>query len=146
MHFGIEVVPFGTHADPRAIARFAQAAEAAGWEGLWLWDHVMFPWGAGDPWVMLAAAACATKRLVLAGHGLAGRGRCAAPGRRAGLHPRAGLRAPCRAATAPRGVAAPAAARTPAYRLNPRGSSGSQAARAGSLVRAPIPTCAGCFP
>ncbi len=65
MHFGIEVVPFGTHADPRAIARFAQAAEAAGWEGLWLWDHVMFPWGAGDPWVMLAAAASVTKRLKL---------------------------------------------------------------------------------
>jgi hypothetical protein len=34
MHYGIEVVPFGDFSDPRAIVRLAQAAEAAGWEGL----------------------------------------------------------------------------------------------------------------
>ena len=59
MQYGIEVVPFGDFADPRPMVQLAQAAEAAGWEALWLWDHVVFPYGAGDPWVTLAAIAAA---------------------------------------------------------------------------------------
>jgi alkanesulfonate monooxygenase SsuD/methylene tetrahydromethanopterin reductase-like flavin-dependent oxidoreductase (luciferase family) len=66
MRYGIEVVPFGGFSDPRRIVRLAQAAEAAGWEGLWIWDHVLFPWGAGDPWITLAAVAASTRRLKLA--------------------------------------------------------------------------------
>ena len=65
MRYGIEVVPFGDLSDPRPVVRLAQAAEAAGWEALWIWDHVVFPYGAGDPWVTLAAVAGATKRLKL---------------------------------------------------------------------------------
>ncbi len=65
MHYGIEVVPFGTYSDPRAVVQVAQAAEAAGWEALGLWDHVLMPYGAGDPWVALAAVAAATRRLKL---------------------------------------------------------------------------------
>jgi alkanesulfonate monooxygenase SsuD/methylene tetrahydromethanopterin reductase-like flavin-dependent oxidoreductase (luciferase family) len=65
MRYGIEVVPFGEFSDPRAVVRLAQAAEAAGWEGVWIWDHVLFPWGAGDPWIALAAVAASTRRLKL---------------------------------------------------------------------------------
>lgn len=65
MRYGIEVVPFGDYSDPREVVRLAQAAEAAGWEALALWDHVLFPAGAGDPWVTLAAVATATRRLKL---------------------------------------------------------------------------------
>ncbi len=65
MHYGIEVVPFGDFSDPRQIVRLAQAAEEAGWEGLWIWDHVLMPYGAGDPWVTLAAAAACTKTIKL---------------------------------------------------------------------------------
>lgn len=65
MHYGIEVVPFGRYSDPREVVRLAQAAEAAGWEALALWDHVLFPYGAGDPWVTLSAVAAATWRLTL---------------------------------------------------------------------------------
>jgi alkanesulfonate monooxygenase SsuD/methylene tetrahydromethanopterin reductase-like flavin-dependent oxidoreductase (luciferase family) len=65
MHYGIEVVPFGGFADPRAVVELAVAAEAAGWEGIILWDHVNFPYGAGDPWIMLAAVAASTRRLKL---------------------------------------------------------------------------------
>lgn len=65
MHYGIEVVTLGEYADPRVVVRLARAAERAGWEGLFVWDHLGFAWGApsGDPWVILAAAAMATERL-----------------------------------------------------------------------------------
>jgi probable F420-dependent oxidoreductase len=67
MRYGIEVVTLGDYADPRPVVELAQAAEAAGWEGLFVWDHLGFVWGApsGDPWVILAAVAQATKRLKL---------------------------------------------------------------------------------
>lgn len=65
MRYGIEVIPFGQYSDPREVVRLARAAEAAGWEALALWDHVLFPYGAGDPWVTLSAVAAATRRLKL---------------------------------------------------------------------------------
>lgn len=65
MHYGIEVVPFGPYSDPRQVVELAQAAEAAGWEAITLWDHLLFPYGAGDPWVTLAAVAAVTQRLKL---------------------------------------------------------------------------------
>lgn len=65
MHYGIELIPFGTYSDPREVVRVAQAAEAAGWEALCLWDHVVMPYGTGDPWVALAAVAVATRHIKL---------------------------------------------------------------------------------
>lgn len=65
MHFGLEIVPFGPYSDPRAVVELALAAEEAGWEGIWLWDHVVFPYGVGDPWITFAAIATVTKRLKL---------------------------------------------------------------------------------
>lgn len=65
MHYGLEIIPFGAYSDPRAVVRLAQAAEAAEWEAIAIWDHLLFPYGAGDPWVTLAAVAQATTRLTL---------------------------------------------------------------------------------
>ena len=65
MRYGIEVVPFGQYAEPGPVVELARAAEAAGWDGLCIWDHGHFWGGVGDPWVTLAAAACATDRLRL---------------------------------------------------------------------------------
>jgi alkanesulfonate monooxygenase SsuD/methylene tetrahydromethanopterin reductase-like flavin-dependent oxidoreductase (luciferase family) len=65
MHFGIEVVPFGDFSDPRPVVQLARAAEAAGWEGLWIWDHMLVPYGSGDPWITLAAVAASTKNIKL---------------------------------------------------------------------------------
>lgn len=67
MHYGIEIVPFGEFGDPHVVMRLAQAAEAAGWEGLFLWDHLayVFGWPGGDPWVLLSAAAATTTRIKL---------------------------------------------------------------------------------
>lgn len=55
-------------ADPRTVAGLAADAEAAGWDGLFVWDQVC--WRApvrqvADPWITLAAVATATERLRL---------------------------------------------------------------------------------
>lgn len=67
MHYAIDIVPFGEYADPRVIVRMAVAAENAGWEAVFLWDHLGYVWGApaADPWVTLAACAQATTRIKL---------------------------------------------------------------------------------
>ena len=65
MHYGIEVVPFGDFCDPRRIVALAHLAEECGWEGLWIWDHMLIPYGAGDPWVTLSAVAATTQSIKL---------------------------------------------------------------------------------
>src|SRR5512137_3126801 len=57
MKYGF-VLPYG---DARIAADFAQAAEAAGWDGFFVWEPV---WG-NDAWVMLTAAAMCTERIRL---------------------------------------------------------------------------------
>jgi alkanesulfonate monooxygenase SsuD/methylene tetrahydromethanopterin reductase-like flavin-dependent oxidoreductase (luciferase family) len=65
MRFGLFVPPFGDLADPRRVANLAATAEEAGWDGFYLWDHVLGRSGMGvaDPWVALAAVATATERI-----------------------------------------------------------------------------------
>ena len=61
----IDIPPFGELADPRILAELAAAAEERGWDGFFIWDHVVYraPVRAvADPWVALAAIACATSR------------------------------------------------------------------------------------
>jgi alkanesulfonate monooxygenase SsuD/methylene tetrahydromethanopterin reductase-like flavin-dependent oxidoreductase (luciferase family) len=67
VRFAVCLSNFGTYADPRCSLRVAQAAEAAGWDGFFVWDHLAFVWGqpSADPWVTLAAVASATDRLTL---------------------------------------------------------------------------------
>jgi alkanesulfonate monooxygenase SsuD/methylene tetrahydromethanopterin reductase-like flavin-dependent oxidoreductase (luciferase family) len=69
MRFAINIPNFGDFADPRAVADLAQRAEAAGWDGLFVWDHVTHEkrllCEIGDPWVLLTAAALATRRIRL---------------------------------------------------------------------------------
>jgi alkanesulfonate monooxygenase SsuD/methylene tetrahydromethanopterin reductase-like flavin-dependent oxidoreductase (luciferase family) len=67
MHYGLCVSNIGSHSDARAVAGLAGAAEEAGWEGLFIWDHLAFVWGmpSADPWVVLSACALATSRILL---------------------------------------------------------------------------------
>lgn len=67
MRRGILVSNVGTHADPRTVADLGVASEEAGWEALFIWDHLGFVWGqpAADPWITLAAVAARTERLVV---------------------------------------------------------------------------------
>jgi alkanesulfonate monooxygenase SsuD/methylene tetrahydromethanopterin reductase-like flavin-dependent oxidoreductase (luciferase family) len=68
MRFGICVPNLGEFSDPRHVAGLARRAEDAGWDGLFTWDHVVFPFGplpVADPWVLLTAVALATERIRL---------------------------------------------------------------------------------
>src|SRR3712207_1832291 len=60
---------FGTGVDAAVVAGWAVAAERAGWDGFFLWDH-LFAFDGGpvetvDPWIALTAAACATTTIRL---------------------------------------------------------------------------------
>jgi alkanesulfonate monooxygenase SsuD/methylene tetrahydromethanopterin reductase-like flavin-dependent oxidoreductase (luciferase family) len=66
--FGLGVPNGGDFSNPRRIAELATKAEAAGWDGFFLWDHVIRrpPWKAMiDPWVTLAAVAVATEKMII---------------------------------------------------------------------------------
>lgn len=62
---GIFVPPFGELADPRLLAEIAEVAEVAGWDGFFVWDHLMYRdvREVADPWICLAAIAARTERL-----------------------------------------------------------------------------------
>ena len=66
MKRAIDIGLFGELADPRVVARLAARAEERGWDGFFVWDHIAYraPVRAvADPWVALAAVACATSRV-----------------------------------------------------------------------------------
>lgn len=69
MRCAVVVPNFGDFADPRLLADLARRAEEAGWDGLFVWDHVThhkeLRRRIADPWVLLTAAALATSRIRL---------------------------------------------------------------------------------
>jgi alkanesulfonate monooxygenase SsuD/methylene tetrahydromethanopterin reductase-like flavin-dependent oxidoreductase (luciferase family) len=69
MRFAINIPNFGDFADPRLVADLARRTEEAGWDGLFVWDHVThhkeLRREIADPWVLLTAAALATSRIRL---------------------------------------------------------------------------------
>jgi alkanesulfonate monooxygenase SsuD/methylene tetrahydromethanopterin reductase-like flavin-dependent oxidoreductase (luciferase family) len=68
MRYGISIPNFGTWAEPGTMVGLARDAEAAGWDGFFLWDHIRFtatPVPVQDPWVLLSAIAAQTERLIL---------------------------------------------------------------------------------
>jgi alkanesulfonate monooxygenase SsuD/methylene tetrahydromethanopterin reductase-like flavin-dependent oxidoreductase (luciferase family) len=71
VRFSVNIPNFGDFADVRTVATVASAAEQSGWDGLFVWDHVVHDKQArrgvpfGDPWMLLTAAALATSRIRL---------------------------------------------------------------------------------
>jgi alkanesulfonate monooxygenase SsuD/methylene tetrahydromethanopterin reductase-like flavin-dependent oxidoreductase (luciferase family) len=65
MRHGIFLPPFGTFGDPAVLVEFAVDAERAGWDGVFLWDHVMHRVDGPylDAWIALAAIAARTARV-----------------------------------------------------------------------------------
>jgi alkanesulfonate monooxygenase SsuD/methylene tetrahydromethanopterin reductase-like flavin-dependent oxidoreductase (luciferase family) len=59
MRFGLDVPTTGEYADPRTLAQLAADAEAAGWDGFFIWDVL----DGIDPWIALTAIALQTERL-----------------------------------------------------------------------------------
>ena len=64
------VINFWRLGEPAMLQEIARTAEAAGWDGLFVWDHVSATWEPNgvaifDPWTILAGAACVTERLLV---------------------------------------------------------------------------------
>lgn len=60
MHYGLDMPTTGEYADPRVLAQLAVEAEAAGWDGFFLWDVMANRQPVIDPWIALTAVALAT--------------------------------------------------------------------------------------
>ena len=68
MRFALYIPPFDELADPALVARLSAEAEEAGWDGVFIWDHVRWRepvLGVADPQITLAAIASATERIRL---------------------------------------------------------------------------------
>lgn len=69
MRHGLFFPPFGELAEPARVVELAVEAEAHGWDGVFLWDHMIRPAGQpqelADTWTVLAAVAAATRRIRL---------------------------------------------------------------------------------
>jgi len=68
IRFGLDFPNFGGLGHPRRMAELAALAEESGWDGVFVWDHIMYRQPvthAGDPWIGLAAIAAATERVML---------------------------------------------------------------------------------
>jgi alkanesulfonate monooxygenase SsuD/methylene tetrahydromethanopterin reductase-like flavin-dependent oxidoreductase (luciferase family) len=69
MRYAVNVPNFAEFADVRMAAVLAAEAEAAGWDGFFVWDHMVYVkqqrLPVADPWILLAGVALATERLRL---------------------------------------------------------------------------------
>ena len=70
MKHAIHVHNQGVYADPRLVADLAREAEAAGWDGVFVSDHLQHrfrgaPNPVSDPWIVLAAVALVTERVLI---------------------------------------------------------------------------------
>ena len=67
VNYAIDLPNVGVFADPNLLAELAVATDRAGWDGFFLWDHLLYAddWPVVDPWVTLAAIPARTERIRL---------------------------------------------------------------------------------
>jgi alkanesulfonate monooxygenase SsuD/methylene tetrahydromethanopterin reductase-like flavin-dependent oxidoreductase (luciferase family) len=67
MRHGMYVPPIGSSGDVHALVELAVAAEEAGWDGFFLWDHILYETVVplSDAWVALSAIAASTSTIRL---------------------------------------------------------------------------------
>ncbi len=66
MRFAVGLPNLHDYAEPGRLVELAQAAETAGWDGCFIWDHLAYrdpPAPAADPQVVLGAIAVSTSRI-----------------------------------------------------------------------------------
>lgn len=66
LKYGLYLPNFGAFGRPQAVVEMAKIAEASGWDGIFIWDHINrnIQTEVVDPWIALTAVAMATERLV----------------------------------------------------------------------------------
>ena len=67
LRFALFLPPFAVLAEPSRVVELARSAEESGWDGFFLWDHILALPGmaVADPWVTVAAVAQSTTRIRL---------------------------------------------------------------------------------
>jgi alkanesulfonate monooxygenase SsuD/methylene tetrahydromethanopterin reductase-like flavin-dependent oxidoreductase (luciferase family) len=68
MKYGLTLPIFDQLASPTLLAEFAEEAQEAGWDGIFVWDHVYYRAPARqvtDPWIAMAAMALRTSSIAL---------------------------------------------------------------------------------
>lgn len=67
VHHAIYLPPIGSFGDVHVLVELAVAAEEAGWDGFFLWDHIQYeePVPLADAWVALSAIATSTSSIRL---------------------------------------------------------------------------------
>jgi len=68
MRFAIGVPCVREYGDPQLLIELAGSAEEAGWDGFFLWDHLVYHsvgTPVADPWTTLAAIAPLTRSITL---------------------------------------------------------------------------------
>lgn len=64
--FSVGVPNVGPFGDPRLLTDLAVAAEDSGWDGFFIWDHLLYRdqrWPVADPTVVISAVAARTSRV-----------------------------------------------------------------------------------
>lgn len=68
LRFAVGLPNVGPFGDAHVILDLAVLAEESGWDGVFIWDHLLYreaTWPVADPWVALSAACSATRRVRL---------------------------------------------------------------------------------
>ena len=66
MKFGFYTANSGASGNPNLVVELAERADASGWDGFFLWDHLIaWQQPISDPWVMLGAVAARTTRMTI---------------------------------------------------------------------------------
>ncbi len=67
MRYGVYLCNFGAEISALSLADLAHEAEKAGWDGFFLWDHILYSKSQRlqivDPWIALTAVAMKTRRI-----------------------------------------------------------------------------------
>lgn len=65
LSYGVYLPNYGVRGEPGQLLDLARRAEAAGWDGFFIWDHIIGHSPVTDPWVMLGAIAVQTERIAI---------------------------------------------------------------------------------
>ena len=69
MKYGLYVPNFGKAISAQTLADLAQRAEAAGWDGFFIWDHILVKRTNGpdicNPWVALGLMGYKTEKITI---------------------------------------------------------------------------------
>ena len=68
LRYAVGLPNVGEFGDPKLLRELSILAEASGWDGVYLWDHVLYDepsWSVANPTVAAAAIASATSRIRL---------------------------------------------------------------------------------